>query len=67
MAKISVRSLKLIIIFAMILISMGGIITYRLVGLRKHERALSFLNCFSAGMFVCIGFIHMLPEAVEQF
>ena len=67
MAQISLRNLKLVIIFTMIFISMGGILTYRMVALRKNERGLSYLNCFSAGMFVSIGFIHMLPEAVEQF
>jgi zinc transporter ZupT len=51
----------------MIFISMAGILTYRLVIFRKNERGLSYLNCFSAGMFVSIGFIHMLPEAVEQY
>ena len=67
MARLSLTGLKIIIIFAMILISMIGLLTYRLNRLSKSERLFSYLNCFSAGMFLAIGFIHMFPEAVEGY
>jgi solute carrier family 39 (zinc transporter), member 1/2/3 len=34
--------------------------------LKKSEAMLSYLNCFSAGMFLAIALIHMMPESVEQ-
>lgn len=66
-SKLSVRNFKVIIIFAMLLICMLGILPYRMVSLRKSGRPLSYLNCFSAGMFLTIGFVHMFPESVEQY
>ena len=67
MSGISLTGLKIIIIFAMIAISMTGMLTYRLNRIGKSERLFSYLNCFSAGMFLAVGFIHMLPEAVEMY
>lgn len=66
MGHISVKDLKIIIIFTMLIISMIGILPTKLPVFRQSETALSYLNCFSAGMFLAIGFVHMLPEAVEQ-
>jgi zinc transporter 1/2/3 len=67
MGRISVKNLKIVIIFSMVVISMIGVLPQKLAFFRTSERALSYLNCFSAGMFLAIGFIHMLPEAVEQY
>ena len=66
MGHISVKDLKIIIIFTMLFISMAGILPTKLPLFKKSETALSYLNCFSAGMFLAIAFVHMLPEAVEQ-
>lgn len=67
MSKLSLRGLKIIIIFVMILIAMLGMFTYKLKNLGNSERIFSYLNCFSAGMFMAIGLFHMFPEAVEGF
>lgn len=67
MSKLTLTGLKIIIIFAMIFISMFGILTYKLNKLNRTERLFSYLNCFSAGMFLAIGFVHMFPEAVEGY
>ena len=33
----------------------------------ESENLLSFLNCFSAGIFLGMALIHMMPESVEIY
>lgn len=64
---ISVRDLKIIMIFAIFTVTLAGIIPILVKACKKSASALSYLNCFSAGMFLSIALIHMMPEAVEEY
>jgi zinc transporter 1/2/3 len=63
---ISVQSFKIILIFVIFFVTLSGILPYRIPSIKKSESTLSYLNCFSAGMFLAIALIHMMPEAVEE-
>lgn len=65
--NISVQNFKIIMVFVMFLISLLGILPLRIPAITKSEARLSYLNCFSAGMFMAIALIHMLPESVEDY
>ena len=40
-----------------------GFLPLKLKSFRSNKRLLSFSNCFAAGLFISIGFLHILPEA----
>jgi zinc transporter ZupT len=54
-------------IFAIFILTLAGIIPILVKACKKSASALSYLNCFSAGMFLSIALIHMMPEAVEEY
>lgn len=54
-------------IFVIFTLTLTGILPIKFKALKKSESALSYLNCFSAGMFLAIALIHMMPEAVESY
>lgn len=44
-----------------------GILPLKIPSFRTNPKLLSYSNCFAAGLFLAIGIIHILPEAVEAF
>ena len=48
------------------LISIGAASGYLLLPERIRERTLDYLICFATGMLLGAGFLHLLPEAIEQ-
>lgn len=64
--ELSVRDLKIILIFVMFIVTFAGVLPVRIPCIMESEAMLSYLNCFAAGMFLAIALIHMMPEAVEQ-
>jgi len=64
---LTIENFKIIMIFALILCIATGIIPKVWPACRKSETALSFLNCFSAGIFLSMALIHMMPEAAEIY
>lgn len=40
-----------------------GLIPIKWKGVRQSKRAMAYSNCFSGGLFIAIGLIHILPEA----
>ena len=54
-------------LFAMILCVGLGIIPKLWGKCRDNEETLSMLNCFSAGIFMGMSLVHMMPEAAEQY
>ena len=58
--------IKLFSIFILILISISfGFMPYFVSFCRKSNKFLSLSNSFSAGIFLGLGFFHILPEAAE--
>ena len=45
----------------------AGILPRAVRACRSNKRFLSLLNCFSAGIFVGMSLVHILPEADEIF
>lgn len=54
-------------IFAIFTVSLVGMLPFKIPQIKKSEAGLSYLNCFSAGMFLAIALIHMMPESVEEY
>lgn len=63
----SVKTFKIIMLFVMILCVALGIIPKVCGACQKSERTLSLLNCFSAGIFLSMALVHMMPEATEIY
>ena len=62
----SIFILKICSIFFLLLISISfGFMPYFITFCRKSNKFLSFSNSFSAGIFLGLGFFHILPEAAE--
>ncbi len=60
---------KVISIFVMmLLVWFGGFLPTQLHALAEDKRqfALGLGNAFSGGVFLCVGLVHLLPEAAEQ-
>ena len=43
-----------------------GILPIKVPKFRSNAKLLSFSNCFAGGLFLAIGLIHVLPEAIES-
>lgn len=58
------QSLKIVAaILLWIVIFAFGLIPIKWKGVRSSRRIMAYSNCFSGGLFVAIGLIHILPEA----
>jgi solute carrier family 39 (zinc transporter), member 1/2/3 len=66
MSSKSVRNVKIGFFFVFLIVSMAGVLPIKLKSLFKSEAGLSYLNCFSAGLFLAIAAIHLMPEAVHE-
>ena len=62
-----VKTFKIIFLFVYLFISYLGLIPRVLGSCRRSKAALSFMNCFAAGVFVSIGLIHLIPEGNDQY
>ena len=60
-------TVKIIILFAMIAVVFAGVIPKMWPACRDNEELLSMLNCFAAGTFLAMAFVHMMPEAAEMW
>ena len=65
--SLSVKELKVIMIFVIFVVSLAGILPLKIKAINNSESGLSYLNCFSAGMFLAIALIHMMPESVSEY
>jgi zinc transporter ZupT len=65
--KFNVRGFKIGMLFAIWLCCLSGILPKLIPAINKNVAVLSFLNCFSAGIFLGMAFIHIIPESVEVY
>lgn len=64
--KLSVAALKLLGGFTIVLCILGfGLFPIQSKTFRKNKMLLSLSNCFSGGLFLAMGLVHVLPEAAE--
>jgi solute carrier family 39 (zinc transporter), member 1/2/3 len=54
-------------IFVMTLACSSGLLPLHVPSIAKNRAFLSYLNCLSAGIFLGMALIHMLPESVEIY
>ena len=64
---IDIDTLKIILMICMILCVGLGFIPKAWGRCRNDAYILSFLNCFSAGIFLGMAIVHMMPEAAEVY
>ena len=60
---LSVRDFKIILLFAMMISIAFGLLPKVCGTCKGGDNILSFLNCFSAGIFLGMAMIHIMPEA----
>lgn len=60
------RNVKVGFLFVFLIVSMIGVLPIKLKSVFKSEAGLSYLNCFSAGLFLAIAAVHLMPEAVHE-
>lgn len=61
------RNFKIIFTIVMFLEVFLGLIPAKCEACRKSVYPLSFLNCFSAGIFLSIAFVHILPDTTIEY
>ncbi len=64
---ISVDAFKWIMLLCMLLCVGFGIVPKIWDSCGRNEEALSYLNCFSAGLFMAMAIVHMMPESAEMY
>lgn len=50
-----------------ILSSLAGILPAKWERIKNSKLILSLANCFSAGIFISLAFMHILPEVLEHY
>ena len=63
----NVKTFKIIMLFVVFACSLSGILPKLIPAVARSKNALSFLNCFSAGIFLGMALIHIVPEGVELY
>lgn len=64
---INVDTFKIIMMICMIICVGFGFVPKVWGKCRNSENTLSFLNCFSAGIFLAMALVHMMPESAEVY
>lgn len=62
-----VRTFKIVFIFINFSITYLGLIPKVLPACRDNETVLSISNCFSAGIFLAMALMHLIPGAEEAY
>ena len=63
----TLMNLKIALIFILFLVCYIGLIPAYSKYCRSSLLTLSLMNCFAGGLFLAMAFMHILPEAVEQY
>ena len=66
-SEVDVETLKIILMVCMILVVGLGFIPKMWGRCRTNDTLLSLLNSFSAGIFLAMAIIHMMPESAEIY
>lgn len=65
--KFNLKTFKIIMLFVFFLFDMCGVLPKLIPAISRNQTVLSFMNCFSAGIFLGMALIHIIPEGVEQY
>ena len=66
-SKEKLIGVKVLILFIMFAECYIGLLPRACGMCMKNQYPLSFLNCFSAGIFLAMSLLHVLPEAAETY
>jgi len=66
-SSLDIQTFKIIVLFALIACVGLGFVPKAWSKCRDNEYTLSFLNCFSAGIFLAMSLVHMMPESAEMY
>lgn len=61
------KGFKIVMLFAIWLCSLSGVLPKVIPQLNSNPTFLSLLNCFSAGIFLGMALIHVIPEGIEIY
>lgn len=64
---LNIDTFKIIMMICMIVCVGFGLVPKLWGTCRNSENTLSMLNCFSAGIFLAMSLIHMMPESAEVY
>jgi len=65
--KFNIKTFKIIMLFVIFLCSLSGVLPKLIPAIARNNTVLSFLNCFSAGIFLGMALFHIIPEGAEQY
>lgn len=63
----TIKTFKIWMLFAIWLCVLAGLLPKVIPAVSRNEIVLSFLNCFSAGIFLGMALLHIIPEGVEIY
>jgi zinc transporter ZupT len=65
--KFNIKAFKIVMLFVIFLCSLSGVLPKLIPAIARNNTVLSFLNCFSAGIFLGMALFHIIPEGAEQY
>lgn len=65
--EFNIKKFKIGMLFAIWLCCLAGVLPKLIPCISKNPIVLSFLNCFSAGIFLGMALIHIIPEGIEIY
>ena len=63
----NIKGFKIGMLFAIWVCCMAGVLPKVVPAVNKNPLVLSFLNCFSAGIFLGMALIHIIPEGIDVY
>lgn len=61
----SLIGVKVLFMFLILIAGLMGLLPIRIARLKPNSPILGYTNCATAGLFLCIAVLHMLPESAE--
>ena len=65
--KMNIKSFKIGMTALIWACCIFGVVPKLVPAISNSPNALSFMNCFSGGIFIGMAFIHIIPEGVETY
>lgn len=65
--EFNIKGFKIGMLFVIWVCCLAGVLPKVIPAINKNPIVLSFLNCFSAGIFLGMALVHIIPEGVEIY
>lgn len=63
--SLSLVQLKVLFLILILIVGFSAFLPLKFSKLKPNSLALGYTNCVTAGFFLCIAILHMLPESAE--